>query len=138
MLSSTVFGKLVATALCIGQAQSIFVPSINASSGIVQGAVMDRSPDVLGYLSIPYAVPPINELRWAIPKKLEQPHAIINGSVMPVSCSQYLSDAPNIYYSYVPEFIIPGPVSEDFLTVSIWKPARKTNESRPVHILEAS
>lgn len=131
---STVLAKLFVAALCIEQARSTFVPSIKTSAGTVKGTVVGRSPDVLAYLSIPYAVPPVNELRWTAPKRLEQPDAIIDGSLMPVSCSQYLSDAPNIYYTYAPEFIIPGPVSEDCLTVSIWKPVKQSNVSLPVLI----
>lgn len=52
---------------------------VNTSSGFVLGSPAPQSPDVSQYLGIPFAIPPVGNLRW----KASQPyisHGIINGS----------------------------------------------------------
>lgn len=52
----------------------IKVESIKTSSGTVQGYVKKK---VLNYDDIPYAIPPVDDLRWKAPKELNAPDTII-------------------------------------------------------------
>jgi para-nitrobenzyl esterase len=52
----------------------IKVESIKTSSGTVQGYIKNK---VLNYDEIPYATPPVGELRWKAPKELIAPEAVI-------------------------------------------------------------
>lgn len=39
--------------------------NVNTTSGVVQGHVIDNRPQVVEYLGVPYAKPPIEDLRFA-------------------------------------------------------------------------
>jgi len=42
---------------------------VRTTSGIVQGKASTWQPPVSEYLGIPYAVPPVGDLRWAVPRR---------------------------------------------------------------------
>lgn len=98
------------------------VPTVQTTTGKVIGSVNSKSPAVLQYLSIPFAQVPVGKLRFLPPQPLSQPEAIVNGTAPRYACMQTQPTTPNVYYTDVPEFLISSPVSEDCLTVSIWKP----------------
>ncbi|KAH7360273.1 Alpha/Beta hydrolase protein [Rhexocercosporidium sp. MPI-PUGE-AT-0058] len=60
--------------------------TVRTSSGSVQGHAAKDSPLVSEYLGIPYAKPPVGELRWAAPESLDTSAATINGSKFGYSC----------------------------------------------------
>jgi para-nitrobenzyl esterase len=87
---------------------------IKTAQGTVEGAL---TPDakVRAFKGIPYAAPPVGNLRWAAP----QPPAKYNGTLSAKDygnhCAQANSFADMIFHD-------PGP-SEDCLTLNIWTPA---------------
>ena len=103
--------------------------TVSTSSGKIHGKIDSGLPNVAQYLGIPFAKPPIGDLRWAAPQPLSQPDAQIEATKLPPSCMQYLTDQGNsLYVRDVLEFNLQGlnrtgAISEDCLTLSVWAPA---------------
>ncbi|KAK3318713.1 acetylcholinesterase [Apodospora peruviana] len=104
--------------------------------GVIHGFVDPAAPAVRQFLGIPYAQPPLGNLRFAPPLPA-LPFGELNATKLGSSCMQYLSNTPpNVYVNEVLEFNLAGlngtdrlPISEDCLTLSIWTPPRIINSS---------
>ena len=107
--------------------------SASTSSGRVHGKIDPRHPDVRQFLGIPFAAPPIGNLRYAPPKPLSQPEIDVYAYELGPSCMQYLNTAsPSVYNDQVLEFNLQGlnrtgNISEDCLKLSIWAPRRDSS-----------
>jgi carboxylesterase type B len=103
--------------------------SVQTQGAQVHGFVDPKTPGVRRFLGIPYAQPPVGELRFAPPQPALS-FGQINATEFGSSCMQYLQKTPpNIYTEVVSEFNIQGlnetseDISEDCLTLSVWAPA---------------
>jgi acetylcholinesterase len=106
--------------------------SVNTTVGTVIGLINGTTPDVVQYLGIPYAEPPVGDLRWTVPTP-KTPLTQIDATSLGASCPQYNGAAPNIWDTDAPEFVIYGPTSEDCLTLNVWAPSRQHSlEKLPV------
>lgn len=116
-------------------------PQVQLDNGLqVQGRLASGAPTVAEFLGIPYAQPPVDDLRW-MPPQVYQPasntSSVINATVMPPSCWQYISVHPGILRTDAPQYMIGNAgMSEDCLTFSIWTPteALEAEEKLPVLI----
>ncbi|ORY70939.1 carboxylesterase [Pseudomassariella vexata] len=100
-------------------------PSVHLDNGLsVQGQLSSIAPTVAEFLGIPYAQPPVGDLRWAPPQALASNSTkFANATVMPKSCWQNITMEPDMVTYDVPEFSIGSAgMSEDCLTTSIWTP----------------
>ncbi|XP_054165680.1 acetylcholinesterase-like [Oppia nitens] len=101
---------------------------INTTSGVVRGQTLHVKNLVLDvtvdqYLGIPYAIPPISDLRFAKPLPIKTPHKeIIDATKQPKSCMQ------------LPSLLTPPDfMSEDCLYLNIWSSKQNNlNELKPV------
>jgi para-nitrobenzyl esterase len=91
--------------------------------GIVQGKTQEN---VRAFLGIPFAAPPVGELRWKPP----QPAAKWEGVRMATEFGPRPMQ-PTVYKDMV--FRDPG-CSEDCLSVNVWTPAKTANEKLPVMV----
>ncbi|KAJ4258047.1 hypothetical protein NW762_008187 [Fusarium torreyae] len=104
--------------------------TVATSNGPITGHLADNSTCVVEYLGIPYAKPPINELRFAPPKRFN--------STKPYKAEKYGYDCPLTpgkkvdYPGHTPQaqriisYFASGagtPQSEDCLTLNIWSKA---------------
>jgi len=111
--------------------------TVQTSGGVVHGTVDRATPDVRQFLGIPYAQPPVNNLRFAPPQRA-LPFGKLDAKELPPSCMQYLSRLPSINIDEVLEFNLgglngtAGPISEDCLTLSVWAPRGRAKENLPV------
>lgn len=103
--------------------------SVETPGGKFHGFIDPSTPGVRRFLGIPYAQPPIGELRFAPPKPA-LPFGEIDVKKFGPSCMQFLEkEPPTIYTQIVNQFNIGGlnetspDVSEDCLTLSVWAPA---------------
>ena len=103
---------------------------------VKQGKVRGRyaaDPRVIAYLGVPYAAPPIGDLRWHEP--VEHPtwegvRDCLEFSAIPMQ-SAPSPGGTNVYdneWQVDPTI----PMSEDCLTCNIWTPAKTTDEKLPV------
>ena len=100
---------------------------VNTHTGPIRGT-SSTAENVEAFLGIPYAEPPIGELRFARPVGIEQRTEIYNATKLPPACPQ-----PNLGpYIYTPDL---SKVSEDCLYLNIWAPKlNATQNLRPVII----
>ncbi|KAK0103523.1 hypothetical protein ONS95_005544 [Cadophora gregata] len=121
---------------------SILPPRVTLDNGlIVDGVINPSTPGVSEYLGIPYAKPPVADLRWAPPQSYSPENGtIINATSIPASCYQYSTDNPTLLTKELPDFVVGSAgnagLSEDCLTVSVYAPANavKNGSSLPVVI----
>ncbi|TDZ99834.1 Lipase 4 [Colletotrichum sidae] len=105
-------------------------PSVNLDNGLtIQGRIAPDAPNVAEFLGIPYAAPPLDDLRWEPPQPYIAPKSfvnttVVNATALPPSCWQYISIHPAIQRVDVPEFMIGAAgMDEDCLTASVWVPS---------------
>ena len=97
------------------------------TAGLVRGTTSSR-PGVRAYLGIPYAEPPVGDLRWRAPSQPDEWENVRSAEKFSASCVQ----GPNTPFGpWTAEFLLRGPVSEDCLYLNVWTGAR-VGERRPV------
>ncbi|RYP22994.1 hypothetical protein DL767_008919 [Monosporascus sp. MG133] len=103
---------------------------VKTENGVVFGTIDPAAPEVRQFLGIPYAEPPLNELRFSPPQPKLPFARPIQATKIPPSCMQYLTNNGSVYTREVLEFNLGGldktstHISEDCLTLSVWTPAR--------------
>lgn len=112
------------------------VPAIAASVEVAQGklsGVTLRNADA--YFGIPYAEPPMGELRWRAPLPAKSWAGERKADKPPASCVQALNP-PEGRAPWTTEYIIPvgGPVSEDCLYLNVWTPRNAVGKRLPVFV----
>jgi para-nitrobenzyl esterase len=122
---------IVASALlipgCAGKAK-ILDPIVQTLSGLVQG-VVNESGTVVSFKGIPYAAPPVGDLRWREPQPPLSWEGVRDASRFCSSCIQVRD------YSRLPhteEFMIQDSISEDCLFLNLWTPAKTAEDKVPV------
>jgi para-nitrobenzyl esterase len=98
-------------------------------SGPVAGGT-NPAGDVAFYKGIPFAAPPIGDLRWRAPQPVK-PWSEVR------QCQQYgpspMQGAPAPFSMWSAEFLIPkAPISEDCLYLNVWTSAKAAAAHQPV------
>ncbi len=93
------------------------------NSGRVSGAISENDPAVLVYKGIPYAAPPVGDLRWRPPQPVKPWTGVKAANAFGPQClGRNFGSAP-----------LAGS-SEDCLYLNVWTPAQKGGERLPVLI----
>ena len=101
-------------------------PALAATSGletvvkIDSGLVAGSGTTVRSYKGIPFAAPPVGNLRWKLPQPVKPWKGIRIANSFPAMCPQFQ--------------LIPGPQSEDCLGLNVWTPARSASDKLPVMV----
>lgn len=102
---------------------------VNVEGGQIEGYTKDN---LHIYKGIPFAAPPVGDLRWKEPQPLESWDGIKETKAF--SASPFQND-PQPFYCWSKEFIAPPePLSEDCLYLNVWTGAKNTDEKRPVFV----
>lgn len=109
-------------------AQTDFVV-VNTGAGAVSG-IVNTSGDVHIFKGIPFAAPPVGDLRWKAPQPVQSWNGIKKCDAFGASPMQ-ASPAPFSMWSE--EFLIQKePISEDCLYLNVWTNAKAANAKQPV------
>lgn len=106
-----------------------FADTVRIAGGLISGVKGD-SENITIFKGIPFAAPPLGELRWKAP----QPVLVWQGVK---SCVAFgpspMQPKPKAFSMWSEEFLIPvEPVSEDCLYLNVWTGATSKKEKRPV------
>src|SRR6266702_2036501 len=97
---------------------------VKTEAGIVEGSKPSASSPVRAFKGIPYAAPPVGNLRWKEPQAPLAWAGVRLAQQFSSRCMQSHSDEDIVFRD-------PGP-SEDCLTLNIWTPATQENAKLPV------
>lgn len=97
---------------------------VKTQNGDLQGAVENN---VLVFKGVPYAAPPVGELRWREPKPAAAWQGVRNAFKYGTACIQ----PPGMSAANGGE---PGPLSEDCLYLNIWTPKADPSAKLPVMV----
>lgn len=101
---------------------------VTTSYGAVQGATSDLESGVTAYKGIPFATPPVGDLRWTAPTSPANWSGTLNATSFGADCAQSYS-ALGLFSSGNTD------ISEDCLYMNIWTPANATSTSNlPVFV----
>jgi para-nitrobenzyl esterase len=102
---------------------------IQIQSGRVRGTI-SKTGNIRIYKGIPFAAPPVGDLRWKAPQPAEPWNDVRTCDAFGPSPVQP-PPAPFMFWSS--EFLIPGEsISEDCLYLNVWTGAESPDERRPV------
>ncbi|KAI5241540.1 putative liver carboxylesterase 4 [Aureobasidium subglaciale] len=93
------------------------------SYGAIEGAISEMESSVISYKGIPFAKPPVNDLRWRAPESPTKWSGVFNATTFGADCAQSYSSLG--LFSSGSENI-----SEDCLYMNIWAPKNATAESK--------
>lgn len=102
--------------------------TVKTKYGIIQGVVENGYTIFKG---IPYAKPPIRELRFKSPKEPEGWNGVYYADTFPPACMQTPPPEDDFYYK---EFNSPVNFSEDSLYLNVWTPAKSAANTLPVAV----
>jgi len=110
-------------------ASAVDINSVKTEAGLVSG-IPGSDGSVKIFKGIPYAAPPLGDLRWKAPMPPAHWEGIRKCAVFPPSAMQA---APKPFMMWSKEFMAPEePLSEDCLYLNIWTAAIRADEKRPV------
>jgi len=91
-----------------------------------------KSGDVTIYKGIPFAAPPVGELRWKAPQPVKNWKGVLKCDKFSASPMQ---NKPVPFMMWTAEFITPPEkLSEDCLYLNVWTPAKSGKEKLPVFV----
>ncbi|MBO0862942.1 MAG: carboxylesterase family protein [Chloracidobacterium sp.] len=104
--------------------------TVRVESGLLEG-VTGSVPGLRVFKGIPYAAPPVGELRWRPPQPPAKWEGVRKADKFSDSCMQNLSRSHN---PWTAEFMPQNQASEDCLCLNVWTSANSSNERRPVFV----
>jgi para-nitrobenzyl esterase len=106
-----------------------FLAVVPTEAGLVSGVKTD---DIMAYRGIPFAAPPIGDLRWKAPQPVKHWDGVrkcVSFSASP------MQSKPVPFMVYTSEFLIPeSPISEDCLYLNVWTGAKTKTDKLPVFV----
>ncbi|MFN3997835.1 carboxylesterase/lipase family protein [Algoriphagus sp.] len=109
----------------------ISIESVAVEGGLISGKT-DSTGQVKIFKGIPFAAPPLGDLRWKGPEPVQPWDGIKTCTENPASPMQ---KPPVPFFAWSEEFLIPKePISEDCLYLNVWTAADKADEKRPVMV----
>ncbi len=107
---------------------------VKVENGWVKG-IPAADPRIIAYKGIPFAAPPVGDLRWRAP----QPAADWEGvreccTFGPISMQETPGEDPEAFYSKEWHVDPEIPMSEDCLYLNVWTPAKSADEKLPVMV----
>jgi para-nitrobenzyl esterase len=121
ILISTRIGGLSMSTL-----NTVFSKPIKIESGKITGVALGEEKAVYAFKGIPYAAPPVGDLRWRPPRQVSRWEGVKACTDFGYACPQQEMPEP-----YARDF---GEQREDCLYLNVWTGAKKQDERRPVMV----
>jgi len=102
---------------------------VRLDSGDVSG-VWRENAAVRAYLGIPFAAPPVGDLRWRAPRPVAPWPGVRPATEIELQCRQAPVSPTSVSYEVYGE----RPQSEDCLTINVWAPPAEPGVKRPVMV----
>jgi para-nitrobenzyl esterase len=122
-VSSWVLSWLMAMTLVLATAGAV-AAQVRTATGLVEGTT-DQATGVRSFLGIPFAAPPVGDLRWKAPA----PPQPWDGTRQTTAFGHRCMQGP-----IFGDMIFRDEVSEDCLYLNVWTPARSADERLPVMV----
>jgi para-nitrobenzyl esterase len=133
---------LLSVAILIGQAQAPAkqvaprktkpapqpTPELKIDCGALRGLILGENKDIHAYKGIPFAAPPVGELRWKPPQPVAAWQSVRDCFEFGAACPQKI---PSLFGN-IPEMALRVPMNEDCLYLNVWTPAERKGEKLPV------
>jgi para-nitrobenzyl esterase len=104
---------------------------VKTAHGKIEGTT-NTDQSVRIFKGIPFAAPPVGDLRWKIPQPVKNWKGVKNCTEFSASPIQ---NKPQPFYCWSEEFIAqPEPLSEDCLYLNIWTSAKSKKAKQPVFV----
>jgi para-nitrobenzyl esterase len=104
--------QVMCAALLVAVTAGVAQAQIKTATGAVKGKPVDGGITV--YFGVPYAAPPVGDLRWKAPQAPQKWEGVRDASQTPAACMQ-----PKVF-----DDINFAKVSEDCLTLNVWVPGK--------------
>ncbi|HEV7661986.1 MAG TPA: carboxylesterase family protein [Chloroflexota bacterium] len=92
------------------------------------GASRDSSQEMRTFRAIPFAAPPVGNLRWQPPQPVTPWEGVRRGDNFSPACTQQIRDFRALFYQSTEGS------SEDCLYLNVWTPAQTPAEKKPVMV----
>ncbi|MFZ0787599.1 MAG: carboxylesterase/lipase family protein [Candidatus Acidiferrales bacterium] len=99
---------------------------VRVEQGLLAGA-NGRSPDVRVYRGVPFAAPPVGDLRWKAPQPAASWTGVRQATQFGNACVQPPFPSNGMYKTA-------PPIGEDCLYLNIWTPAKSADDRLPVMV----
>jgi para-nitrobenzyl esterase len=122
--------KVAAAMLAVGSLNAAITQPVKVEGGLVSG-VPGTDSSIEAFKGIPFAAPPVGDLRWRAPKPVAAWPGVRTADKFSASCIQ------NVVRERKPwtyEFMTHGAISEDCLYLNVWTAAKSAAEKRPVYV----
>jgi para-nitrobenzyl esterase len=125
---ASTFVLLVVAVLSFTSAFAAIPDPVRVEQGLLAGT-NGNSPDVRVYRGVPFAAPPVGDLRWKAPQPPAKWQGVRKAAEFSNACWQTpYPAAAAIYQAKLP------PLSEDCLYLNIWTPAKSAKDRLPVMV----
>ncbi len=133
-----ILGSVALLAAC-GAESEPGPPAVTANGETLQGTLLETSPPAAVFKGIPYAAPPVGELRWRPPAPASPRQGVQPATEFGPACIQHPDHVPD-WYRYLAETfgedpdLVPElePTSEDCLHLNVWTSNLSGKELLPV------
>jgi len=100
---------------------------VRTATGLLAG-VPGSDPSVMVYKGVPFAAPPVGNLRWRAPQPAAAWTGVRQADQFGANCMQLIVEKRD---PWTHEFMAHGPISEDCLYLNVWTAAGTATERRP-------
>ncbi|HEY3390208.1 MAG TPA: carboxylesterase family protein [Prolixibacteraceae bacterium] len=124
---------ILTSILCLGFSSQASARSLSDTlrieSGLISG-MKDTKSEVVSFKGIPFAAPPVGDLRWKAPQSVKSWNGV---KICKMFSASAMQATPMPFSMWTAEFIAPAePLSEDCLYLNVWTAAKSSAEKRPV------
>jgi para-nitrobenzyl esterase len=103
---------------------------VQIETGLVRGLIVGNADDIQLYRGIPYAAPPVGNLRWRPPQPAVHWQGIRECFAFGAAAPQH----PVALATMFPGMTLQAKTNEDCLYLNVWAPARRGSEPLPVMV----